>query len=172
MCSFLETNINEMRDDNLRLGVSGLGGWLILIQIGLYLTLIGLVFQLVGNNLYSFTSEAWQLLTSKDSSLYDPLWKPIIIFEAVYNILFLIFTIYIIIQFYRKKSMVPRLMIIFYSLSLFIGIVDYIMLQQIAIAKELEDGSSIRDIIKSGITCLIWIPYFLKSERVMNTFIR
>jgi len=145
---------------------------LILIQIGLYITIIGLVIQIIEFNLYSLTDETWQLLTSEGSSLYDPLWKPIIIFEAIYNILFFIFSIYILVQFYRKKSIVPRLMIIFYSISLFIGIFDYILLQQIEIAKQLEDGSSIRDIIKSAITCLIWIPYFIKSERVMNTFIR
>ena len=145
---------------------------MILIQIGLYITIIGLVIQIIEFNLYSLTDETWQLLTSEGSSLYDPLWKPIIIFEAIYNILFFIFSIYILVQFYRKKSIVPRLMIIFYSISLFIGIFDYILLQQIEIAKQLEDGSSIRDIIKSAITCLIWIPYFIKSERVMNTFIR
>ncbi|MFD2117894.1 DUF2569 domain-containing protein [Paenibacillus yanchengensis] len=168
----MEPNINEIRNDNVRLGVSGLGGWLVLIQIGLILTLIQLLNQIITVDLTIFTDGTWQLLTSKGSDFYDPLWKPTLIFETVYNILFSIFTLFILVQFYRKKGIIPRLMIVFYSLSLLVGIFDYIMLQQIPLAKELEDGSSIRDIIKSAITCLIWILYFLRSERVKNTFIQ
>ncbi|NMM52911.1 DUF2569 domain-containing protein [Paenibacillus aquistagni] len=167
----MKTTINEIRNDNLRLGVSGLGGWLILIQIGLYLTLIGLII-LIRDSFYNYSDEIWQLLSTEGTIYYHPLWRPIFIFESIYNILFFIFTITILVQFYRKKSIVPRLMIIFYSLSLLIGIFDYIMMQQIPLARELEAASSIRDLIKSTVTCLIWIPYFLKSERVMNTFVR
>lgn len=156
---------------HLPLGVSGLGGWLVLVQIGLYLTIVMLILQIAVYNLPSFLGETWQLLTSKESLYYDPLWKPLLIFEAVYNVAFFFFTIYILVQFYRKKSMVPRLMIIFYGVSLVIGIVDFIFLNQIALAKELEDGSSIRDLFRSVLTCLIWIPYFLKSVRVRNTFV-
>ncbi|WP_369127929.1 DUF2569 domain-containing protein [Paenibacillus aquistagni] len=151
--------------------MSGLGGWLILIQIGLYLTLIGLII-LIRDSFYNYSDEIWQLLSTEGTIYYHPLWRPIFIFESIYNILFFIFTITILVQFYRKKSIVPRLMIIFYSLSLLIGIFDYIMMQQIPLARELEAASSIRDLIKSTVTCLIWIPYFLKSERVMNTFVR
>jgi len=63
-------------------------------------------------------------------------------------------------------------MIIFYSVSLIIGVIDYLLVIQIPLASELEDGSSLRDIVKSVITCAIWIPYFMKSERVHNTFIK
>ena len=167
----METSLNDKKYDQLPLGVSGLGGWLILVQIGLYFTVILLIIQIAVYSLPSFSEENWRVLTSKESSLYDPLWKPLIVFETVYNLLFLIFTVYIIVLFYRKKSIVPRLMIIFYSASLLVGIMDYILLQQIALAKEIEDGSSVRDLVRSGITCLVWIPYFIKSVRVRNTFV-
>ncbi|WP_260865857.1 DUF2569 domain-containing protein [Paenibacillus xylanexedens] len=39
-------------------------------------------------------------------------------------------------------------------------------------ARELEDGSGLTGIVRLVITCAIWIPYFIKSERVRNTFIR
>lgn len=154
------------------LGVSGLGGWLILIQIGLWFTLVMLLAQISQSVLPILNTETWEILTSKDSGYYHPLWGPMIIFEAIYNILFLLFTVYVIVAFYRKKAMLPRLMIIFYSLSLVVGMVDYLLLYQIPIARELEDGSSVRDIARSAIACAIWIPYFIKSERVKNTFVR
>ena len=154
------------------LGVSGLGGWLILIQIGLWFTLVMLLAQISQSVLPILNTETWEILTSKDSGYYHPLWGPMIIFEAIYNILFLLFTVYVIVAFYRKKAILPRLMIIFYSLSLTVGIVDSLLLSQIPMARELADGSSIRDIARSAIACAIWIPYFIKSERVQNTFVR
>lgn len=161
----------SMREDR-PLGMSGLGGWLILIQIGLWFTLVMLFAQISQSVLPILNTETWEILTSKDSGYYHPLWGPMIIFEAIYNILFLLFTVYVIVAFYRKKAMLPRLMIIFYSLSLVVGMVDYLLLYQIPMARELEDGSSVRDIARSAIACAIWIPYFIKSERVQNTFVR
>ncbi|MBY0118027.1 DUF2569 domain-containing protein [Paenibacillus sp. FSL R5-0623] len=168
----MEPHIQEQKADYRPLGVSGLGGWLILIQIGLFLTVILLVVQLFQQIIPTFTTETWEMLTSKQSDYYHPLWGPVLIFEMVYNTLFLLFSVYTIFAFYSKKAILPRLMIIFYGLSLAVGIIDYLLLLQIPLAKELEDGSSIREIAKSVITCAIWIPYFIKSERVHNTFVR
>ncbi len=166
----MDLNIQERRPEHRTLGVSGLGGWLVLVQIGIYLTMLLLLQQLFMNSLPAFLNDTWELLTSQLSEYYHPLWGPILIFETLYNVAFFIFCIYILVCLYGKKAILPRLMIIFYSVSLAIGIVDYLLLLQIPLARELEDGSSIRDIIKSGIACAIWIPYFLKSERVHNTF--
>ncbi|TCZ79352.1 DUF2569 domain-containing protein [Paenibacillus albiflavus] len=168
----MKTNIQEQKNDHQPLGISGLGGWLILVQIGLYLTIILLVLQLFQNSLPVFTTDTWEVLTSIKSQYYHPLWGPVLIFESIYNVLFLFFSIYILINFYGKKSILPRLMIIFYSVSLAIGVIDYLLVLQIPLARELEDGSSLRGIVRSVITCAIWIPYFIKSERVHNTFTR
>ncbi|MGQ8871199.1 DUF2569 domain-containing protein [Paenibacillus sp. TSA_86.1] len=168
----LQESLQESMREHRPLGVSGLGGWLILIQIGLWFTVIMLLVQINQSILPILNAETWEILTAKDSGYYHPLWAPIIIFEAVFNLLFLVFTVYVMLAFYRKKAMLPRLMIIFYSLSLTVGVVDYLLLYQIPMARELEDGSSIRDIARSVIACAIWIPYFKKSERVQNTFVR
>ncbi|WFR62329.1 DUF2569 domain-containing protein [Paenibacillus amylolyticus] len=168
----MEPHIQEQKTDYRPLGVSGLGGWLILVQIGLFLTVIFLAAQLIQFSLPTMTTETWELLTSEQSDYYHPLWGPVIIFETVYNALFLVFGIYTIIALYSKKSIFPRLMIMFYSVSLAVGIIDYLLLLQIPMARELEDGSSLRDIGRSALACAIWIPYFIKSERVHNTFVR
>lgn len=151
--------------------VSGLGGWLVLIQIGLYLTLLLAVVQIADYSLMYLTDESWRILADPASEFYEPLWVPLVIFESVYNILFFLFTIFVLIQFYRKKTSVPVLLIIFYASSLTIGIVDYVWLQQLNISQYLDDSSIIRDISRSAVTCLIWIPYLRRSKRVRNTFI-
>lgn len=169
----METNVQEEKKyDILPLGVSGLGGWLILIQIGLYITVIMLLVQLFVYSLPAFGPETWDVLTSKDSELYHPLWGPIFIFETAYNICFLGFCLYIFFMFYGKKSILPRLMIIFYGVSLVVAIVDVLLLFQIPLARELDNGDGFKDIFRATLTSAIWIPYFLKSERVKNTFIR
>ncbi|WJH30608.1 DUF2569 domain-containing protein [Paenibacillus sp. CC-CFT742] len=167
----MEPPIEEQKRDYRPLGVSGLGGWLILIQMGLFLTIVLLAVQLIQQIVPIFTTETWELLTSKQSDYYHALWGPVLIFELVYNVLFLFFSLYTVYAFYSKKAILPRLMIIFYSVSLVVGIIDYLLLLQIPMASELEDGSSMREIVKSVLTCAIWIPYFIKSVRVRNTFV-
>ncbi len=168
----METVKQEENYQYRPLGKSGLGGWLVLIHIGLYVTMIMLLLQLLQYSLPAFGAETWNTLTSKQSEYYHVLWKPIIVFEALYNLTFFLFSIYILFNFYSKKMIFPRLMIIFYSASLIIGIIDLILMYQIPLTRELGNGESIRGIFKSAVACAIWIPYFNKSERVYNTFVK
>jgi hypothetical protein len=168
----METNLQEKQSTPIPLGISGLGGWLVLVQIGIYGTLLLTCMQLFLYSIPSFQAETWSLLTSKESEIYHPLWGPVITFEAVYNALLIVFCIYILFHFYAKKWILPRLMIIFYAGSLLFGVIDYSVLQLIPMAREADGGGSIRDLIRSFFTCVIWIPYFLRSVRVKNTFIR
>lgn len=114
----------------------------------------------------------WEVLTSQDLAFYHPMWGTLLTLETAYNAVFLLFCVYILINFYQKKSRLPRLMIIFYSASLLVSIIDTALIYQIPLAREADEGSSIRDIVKSLVTCVIWVSYFIKSERVQNTFRR
>lgn len=158
----------------LLLGASGLGGWLVLVQIGIYLTILLNILSLNNDILPAFSSDIWETLTSKDSIVYDPMWAPLLIFELVVNTLFVLLGIFCLYIMYRKKSIFPKLMIILYSASLAVAILDYILLNQISIIDEydISGQDDVTVIIRSAITCAIWIPYFRKSERVQNTFIR
>jgi hypothetical protein len=168
----LESHVVEKKKDYVPLGVAGLGGWLILVQIGLYITILMLFIQLFQYSVPAFSAETWDVLTSRQSEFFHPLWGPVLIFETLYNIVLLVFCAYILVVFYGKKSVLPRFMIIFYSTSLIIGIIDFVLLYQIPLARELGNEGSIRDIGRSALACAIWIPYFIKSERVHNTFLK
>lgn len=153
-------------------GPSGLGGWLVLVQIGLIATLFMVAFQLLNYNLPSFSPEYWDILTSVQGELYHPLWAPLIVFEAASNVLLLLLCIFSLVLFYQKKALLPRVIILFYCSSLLISLIDYIMLLNIPLSREVSEGSGIRNLIRSAFTCAIWVTYFLKSERVRNTFVR
>ena len=75
----MEPPIEEQKRDYRPLGVSGLGGWLILIQMGLFLTIVLLAVQLIQQIVPIFTTETWELLTSKQSDYYHALWGPVLI---------------------------------------------------------------------------------------------
>ncbi|MDG0813776.1 DUF2569 domain-containing protein [Cohnella rhizosphaerae] len=152
--------------------LSGLGGWLILIQIGLYLTLIQLVIQIVQFTIPSFDSEMWDALTSKEADFYHALWKPTILLEAVFNLGMFAFTVICLAMMYMRNRLFPKLMIVYYSVSLLIGIVDYALVQAISTDMELDLDNSLRDTFRGVVTCAIWIPYFLRSKRVAHTFVR
>lgn len=168
----LEPNVPQQDLKPIPYGVSGLGGWLVLVQIGLYATMILLLITIFGTSVPALTTESWEILTSVDSELYHPLWGPLIIFEVVYNIGLFFFCFYLLVALYRKQSIFPKLMIIFYSVSLVVGVADYVFANMIPMVADMTDTSMLRDMIRSMLTCAIWIPYFLKSERVKNTFIR
>lgn len=89
----------------------------------------------------------------------------------IWQILSITLCVYILIKFYSKKRIVPVLMIIFYSGSVLNGLIDFVILEQIPLVKEVRNEDTILILIKSTITSIIWIPYFLKSVRVKNTFV-
>ncbi|AIQ60655.1 hypothetical protein PBOR_29735 [Paenibacillus borealis] len=60
----------------------------------------------------------------------------------------------------------PRVIILLYSANVLIGIIDYILIMNIPVARGLEDGSSLRDLIRAALTCALWMAYFRKLERV------
>lgn len=165
-------NLYEPKYDYKPLRISGLGGWLILVQIGLYGTILMLLMQLFGNSLSVFDAEIWNLFTSSESEFYHPLWGFIFVFEIVFIVTVLLFGVFILFNFYMKKSITPTLFIVFYCAIAMFGIIDYVLLYQIPLAKEIEGGNSLRDIIRSVLTSAIWCAYFIKSERVQNTFIK
>lgn len=150
---------------------SGLGGWLILVQIGLYATLLFGLVHLFLSAIPTLGSETWDLLTTKGTAFYHVLWWPTIIFELVDVLITLAFIVYVLVQFYQKKSIVPRLMIILYVGGLVLTIIDYVLLQQIPMTSQVEDGSTLKEVVRGAMVCAIWIPYFIKSVRVRKTFV-
>lgn len=149
-----------------------IGGWLILVAIGLILSPFRLAYSLLVELLPALDAETWDYLTSPDSPVYHALWKPLIIFELLGNGLFLIFSVVLLYYFFSRKKELPRLIIIFYAANLLFILLDYLLAAQIPMVAEMDDGSTYREIGRSIVASAIWIPYFLLSERVKGTFIK
>jgi Protein of unknown function (DUF2569) len=151
----------------------GIGGWLLLPALGLIITPFRVGFQFYRDLLPALAPETWNALTISSSAAYHPLWGPLIIFEVIGNLTLFIYAILLLWFFFNKSQRVPKLYIIWLVLVAAIQIIDFLLANQIpAVASQPSDPESVKEVARSIVAAAIWIPYFLKSKRVKNTFIK
>ncbi|MEM7509386.1 MAG: DUF3857 domain-containing protein [Bacteroidota bacterium] len=145
-----------------------IGGWVVLPAIGLTLAPFFSLAQIFQEEFYSQAAidgiEAAEGGYSQLIFLFG--------FELVYNHLYLVFSILLVILFYSKRSSVPNLVSLFYGLSFLIPLIDIIMVESIGpdLVDEATKSEIYEDITKSLFAALIWIPFFNLSKRVKQTF--
>jgi hypothetical protein len=152
-------------------GPKGIGGWLVLVALGLVVTPIILVVFTVRDVLPAFEAETWALLTTPGSTVYHPSTAALLIFEVTANTGYLIFTLVINYFFWNKSRRLPKLIIVWMLTGTVIVAIDTFWALQIPFVAEEMDGSYYKDLARSIIQDLVWIPYFLISRRVKNTFV-
>jgi transglutaminase-like putative cysteine protease len=142
-----------------------IGGWLILIAIGLTLTPFRLIYDLITNP-ETVNGEAWlSMLLLERYGLFV-----FLVLEHIYNIVYLLFSVLVIVLFYQRRSSAPRLISILYGVTCIVTILDTIVSLQIDQSVAAENNFY-NDMIKSIIAAAIWIPYFNISTRVKSTFV-
>jgi hypothetical protein len=150
--------------------LKGIGGWLILVTIGLVLTPFRIAIILFTTYVPIFTGETWSLLTTPGSAAYNWVWKPILLFELFGNLIFLLWAVVLLVLLFAHKRIFPMTMIAFYLANLlFVGL-DFVIASGIPVVASQPDTGSVVELIKSILVCAVWIPYFLISERVKATF--
>ncbi len=144
---------------------SGIGGWLVLPTIGVTLTPIILLASLFSNDYLDL--ETWALLFNPSSSFYSPTHAMFILWEFSFNLLFVVYSILVAILLYSRRSSLPRMVIILYVANFLFLLADYIL----AMTMDLEVTNDVNtQLIKSLVAVIIWVPYFILSERVKQTF--
>lgn len=71
----------------------GIKGWLVIVAIGRILAPLILLYNIFIATLPLFTSGMLEELSNPANEYYSPLWKPLVMFELVGNILFLILNV-------------------------------------------------------------------------------
>ena len=166
--SIFPTASSEVQSDEWK--YDGIGGWLILVAAGLCLSpLLQLVF-IFKNLVPIFMTKAWSMLTTPGSPAYHRMWAPVIIFELLMNIVFILMEAVLLIWFFTKSRRFPTAMIVYlFTVFVLVGI-DYFLAQAIpAVAAQGTDDGRV-DFLRAGLVCAIWMPYMLKSKRVKGTF--
>jgi hypothetical protein len=136
-----------------------IGGWLVLPTIGLFATPIYLLITIL--DMEYFSEQTWLNIETHGKAL-----RFLVVSEMIYNFCFLGFTLVLILLFLKRRTSVPKLMVIFYAISISVTLLDNLAAYFINIEYEME----IREIVRATAAAIIWIPYFIKSERVKSTF--
>ncbi|MFL0245580.1 DUF2569 domain-containing protein [Candidatus Clostridium stratigraminis] len=147
-----------------------IGGWLILVAIGLCISIV-LNLPTFIKTINSINSKAWPLLTTIGTKYYQAGLKEAIYFEIIGFFIILITNLLCIIFFFKKKRLFPKLMISLLTFNLIFQITQHI----IVISNTSFNANSTLtnlQLAKPFITALVWIPYFILSERVKKTFIK
>ncbi|WP_114777651.1 DUF3857 domain-containing protein [Botryobacter ruber] len=144
----------------------GIGGWLVLVTIGVCLTPITTLSALFTDNYFNQT--VWQELLNASSVSYSPALAAMLALELVVNIAFLVYNLVLIRLFLSRRTSVPKLMVIFYGASFLLPVLQYVAMSALDLP---IDSSAATDIGRGFLVAAIWIPYFYLSHRVKDTFV-
>lgn len=140
-----------------------LGGWLILVVIGLAISTIIILRSLLTSTYFNL--DLWQGLTGTKNEF---LTKTLVIFEAIFNTIFLCYTVFCLILLLNKRDILPK-----YIIGLYIAFATFIVFDAVAayfINYKMETETT-KNIIRAVVWAAIWVPYFRISNRARETFI-
>lgn len=152
--------------DNLR----GLGGWLVLVGIGIVLSPIRLLVTYVPMYLPIFEDGTWEILTTEGSEAYHILWAPLLIGEIIFNACMIGIFIYLIYLFFSKHYMFPKIFIGVFVVTLIFIPLDAWVVSLIIPNEPIFDPETAKEFGRSLVGALIWVPYMIVSKRVKATF--
>lgn len=149
----------------------GLGGLLLLPILHLIVNAAVLLFDAIG----SFVQSSEAAATAR--AVGPVIWTPVAHYAFVFALFALVtaaYAIFCLVQLLRKKKAVPSLMIIFYVLVMGVLCIRYLEVRRIAelTGSPTNLGDEFTFTVRMLIASAIWIPYFLVSQRVKNTFAR
>lgn len=153
-------------------GLEGIGGWLILVAIGIVVSPLRIIAQVLPPYLQIISGDSWDALTKPGSEIYNPLWAPMLIAEILVNSCLIAAWVYIAFLFFRKKAAFPKWYIGIWAFTIIFIIADALVLKLILPDAPVFDPEAVKDLIRIFITALIWVPYILVSKRVKATFVK
>jgi hypothetical protein len=151
--------------------LEGIGGWLILVAIGIVVTPIRLIMLMMTTYPEIFSTGVWEVLTTQGSEAYSPLWAPILIGEILINSGMLLAWLYMAYLFFSKKMVFPKWYVGLAVFSLIFIIADAFAIKLVMPSEPVFDPDTIKELMRSLFMVVVWVPYMLISKRVKATFV-
>lgn len=165
-------SINNNETDSVEeVECKGLGGWLILLGIGIVFNPPKLIYSTYTIFKRCFSENNWSLITSPSSPNYHALLKSAIIFELVANIIMIILSLGVLFLFFKKSKHFPKAWISTFIFLLITHVIDMVLCKQIPLIGEYELRDLYNTLFRTIGSLAIWFPYLIKSKRVKNTFV-
>jgi hypothetical protein len=154
-----------------REGPEGLGGWLILVGLGLLVSPIRLVIFIAQTYVPLVRDGTLQALATPGSESFRPVFAALIVVEALANIFCLGFAIWLIVLFFQKSRRFPLRYVTLAALSVAIILADSFAISALELGSP-WDAEGMQELIRSLIGLCVWGPYMYISTRVENTFVQ
>jgi len=158
----------KMKDEN---ELKGLGGWLILVGLGVILAPIRLLITYVPLYQPVFEDGTWEAITSVDSVSYNPMLSSLLMGEMAYNVIMVLASIYLIYLFFTKNYLFPKLYIAIFAVSLVFILFDAWLVTMALPDVPMFDSETKKEFFRVLVGGMIWVPYMLLSKRVKLTFV-
>ena len=146
----------------------GIGGWLVLMAIGLVIQPFRLL-SFVAQDLRAFESDTWRRLTTPSSPAYHPAWGLVLVAETVANGLFLAGSFVLLYLFFKKRAVFPRVAIGFLVASALFQVLEVVVTG--ALLGGATQGKEIGQLMLAVVSAAVWIAYLALSRRVAATFV-
>lgn len=145
---------------------SNFGGWLIIPLLSICVSPILMIYNLFEGESGFFVQDTWHLMDFTNKPISGHLLFSI---EFLMNVILLANIIFVLVLFFNKRDILPHKIIwMFFVYNLFVQVLDTTMLA----IDGFEIGyDSWKDLTRAAIAAAIWIPYFLNSQRVKQTFV-
>ena len=152
-------------------GPQGIGGWLLLPAIGLILSPIRLAFAIYTQATVLVTVTTQPAFTEPGSAFYHPNWAGYAFASLASSVALFAATLYLAWRFFTRSPKLPMLYIQWMLAVVALQWADIAVVKHNAFPMAgMSDAELYRDLVRAVIASAIWIPYFLYSKRVRNTF--
>jgi Domain of Unknown Function with PDB structure (DUF3857)/Protein of unknown function (DUF2569)/Transglutaminase-like superfamily len=139
-----------------------IGGWLILILIGLAITPIIAMAQLYNGHYFSISK--WNTFMTGSTSVA---FRAMLVFELAGYIFMACYSVFCLVLMLKRRDILPKCIVIYYISGVIFFLIDYVFALAIGLNSDSLGFTLVRTMIVAG----IWIAYFKKSSRVEETFI-
>ncbi|AKE53166.1 DUF2569 domain-containing protein [Kangiella geojedonensis] len=165
----MDTKLDAFDNDSNHL--KGLGGWLILVGIGITISPFITSYQLYSLYIPIFQDGSFDMLTNPAYTMYIPNFETLIYIEIAINCIIIVASFYLMYLFYSKNRLFPKLYIALAAFYPVFLLADAWAVNFVMPDVPIFDEETIKQVSRSVIGAVIWIPYMLMSERVKLTFV-
>ncbi|HEV2454432.1 MAG TPA: DUF2569 domain-containing protein, partial [Verrucomicrobiae bacterium] len=149
--------------------LNGLGGWLILLALGLIVTFLAHIVVLI-RTCSLFSLENWRVYTDPTSATYNGMADIVLLCELLTQLTLMVFGILLLILFFQKRRIFPKLFIIFILVHFFAVILDRELVKSLNSPALDTHIPPVQSIARLLIPLIAWGLYLSRSKRVKSTF--
>jgi uncharacterized membrane protein len=136
--------------------LTGIAGWLVLPAIGLVVT--------------PFAAIAFIFLDIEAMADAPQRYEYLFSSEIFFNVIIALFAVVTAFFFFSKNKLAPKVVIAFLVTNLALMLIEAVMITQEFGSR--VDEEAYMDLVRAVIAAAVWIPYFINSKRVKNTFVK